>query len=177
MKHSYKSLLLGAVAATSLSTAAEAATFVGSWTVDQGPSWSVVPVAYSGTDVAALLFGGAASDYAISTISSDTSMIDNLAWVSTWGGGACNGNFPCGTKVAESFVNSTGGNYQNVGDTSAYVNDWAVGAQFVNYAFRIDTVAAVPEPATWALMLLGFGFVGGALRSAKRRQKVTVSYA
>lgn len=40
-----------------------------------------------------------------------------------------------------------------------------------------DTVAAVPEPATWALMLLGFGFVGGALRSAKRRTKVAVAYA
>lgn len=37
--------------------------------------------------------------------------------------------------------------------------------------------AAVPEPGTWALMLLGFGFVGGALRHSKRRQKLTVSYA
>lgn len=37
--------------------------------------------------------------------------------------------------------------------------------------------AAVPEPGTWAMMLLGFGFVGGAMRSAKRRQKLTVSYA
>lgn len=35
----------------------------------------------------------------------------------------------------------------------------------------------VPEPTTWAMMLLGFGFVGGAMRSAKRRQKLTVSYA
>lgn len=39
------------------------------------------------------------------------------------------------------------------------------------------TAAAVPEPATWAMMLLGFGFVGGALRSSKRRQKLTVTYA
>ncbi len=39
-----------------------------------------------------------------------------------------------------------------------------------------EQVAAVPEPATWALMLLGFGFLGGALRAAKRQQKVTVSY-
>lgn len=38
-------------------------------------------------------------------------------------------------------------------------------------------VAAVPEPATWAMLLLGFGFVGGAMRSAKRRQKLTVRYA
>jgi PEP-CTERM motif len=36
---------------------------------------------------------------------------------------------------------------------------------------------AVPEPATWAMMLLGFGFVGGALRSGKRRQNLTVSFA
>lgn len=35
----------------------------------------------------------------------------------------------------------------------------------------------VPEPSTWALLILGFGFIGGALRSAKRRQKVTTSFA
>ena len=39
------------------------------------------------------------------------------------------------------------------------------------------SVGAVPEPSTWAMMLFGFGFVGGAMRTAKRRQKVTVSYA
>ena len=36
---------------------------------------------------------------------------------------------------------------------------------------------AVPEPATWAMMILGLGAVGGAMRSARRRQKLTVSYA
>lgn len=40
-----------------------------------------------------------------------------------------------------------------------------------------SVTTAVPEPATWAMMLFGFGFVGGAIRLAKRRQKVTVSYA
>lgn len=40
-----------------------------------------------------------------------------------------------------------------------------------------DAAAAVPEPTTWALMLLGFGFVGGAMRSAKRRTKVALAYA
>lgn len=38
-------------------------------------------------------------------------------------------------------------------------------------------VGAVPEPSTWALMLLGFGFIGAAVRSSKRRQKGTASYA
>ena len=33
---------------------------------------------------------------------------------------------------------------------------------------------AVPEPATWALLILGFGFVGGAMR---QRARTSVSYA
>jgi hypothetical protein len=36
-------------------------------------------------------------------------------------------------------------------------------------------VSAVPEPATWAMMLLGFGLVGGAIR--RGRQKRHVVYA
>jgi len=41
-------------------------------------------------------------------------------------------------------------------------------------AFEVDNlavssgIAAVPEPASWALMLGGFGLVGGAMRSRKR---------
>jgi PEP-CTERM motif len=34
---------------------------------------------------------------------------------------------------------------------------------------------AVPEPATWAMMLVGFGLVGAGMR--RRRQKVRVTYA
>jgi hypothetical protein len=38
-------------------------------------------------------------------------------------------------------------------------------------------VAAVPEPATWAMMIGGFGMVGGAMRSARRKQKVSYATA
>lgn len=38
--------------------------------------------------------------------------------------------------------------------------------------FRLS-VAAVPEPATWAMMILGFGVVGSALR---RKKRMTVKY-
>lgn len=40
--------------------------------------------------------------------------------------------------------------------------------------FTFTTGNAVPEPATWAMMIAGFGLVGGAMR---RRQSVRVTYA
>jgi hypothetical protein len=35
--------------------------------------------------------------------------------------------------------------------------------------FLINTGAAVPEPSTWAMMLLGFGAIGFAMRRSRRR--------
>ncbi len=61
-------------------------------------------------------------------------------------------------------------------------NLWLIGASNVN-ADRITdgfklaslTVAAVPEPATWAMMLVGFGMVAAASRY--RRRNTNVAYA
>ena len=39
----------------------------------------------------------------------------------------------------------------------------------------VDATAAVPEPATWAMMIGGFGLVGASMRY--RRRKVAVSFA
>jgi hypothetical protein len=46
-------------------------------------------------------------------------------------------------------------------------NNWGLVTSF-------DASAAVPEPAAWAMMIVGFGLVGGAMR---KRTKVSVSYA
>jgi len=46
---------------------------------------------------------------------------------------------------------------------------------FVTQFRTADTMGAVPEPSTWALMLLGFGAVGASLRRSKVR--TTVAYA
>ncbi len=40
----------------------------------------------------------------------------------------------------------------------------------------VETNGAVPEPATWAMMLTGFGLIGGLMRR-KQRQTVRVTYA
>jgi hypothetical protein len=49
------------------------------------------------------------------------------------------------------------------------------GAQGGNSGIGVGTpsVDAVPEPATWAMMIGGFGLVGGALR--RRRSLASVS--
>lgn len=42
--------------------------------------------------------------------------------------------------------------------------------------YATEAPSAVPEPSTWAMLLLGFFSIGGAMRAARSRQKVTVSY-
>ena len=37
--------------------------------------------------------------------------------------------------------------------------------------------AAVPEPGTWAMLFVGFFALGAVLRSAKRRERIAVTYA
>jgi hypothetical protein len=137
-------------------TAQATPTFVGSWQVDQGPYWGDQPTAYSGQEAAALLFGGSASDYSVSTISADPNDIDYMSWVSViyvgW------------DKVAQDFVQATTGLYLTLGDTSAYVWDNAQGAQFTNFAFRNDV--QVPEP--WTIVLVGLG-LGVTAFLARRR--------
>jgi PEP-CTERM motif-containing protein len=125
--------------------------FVGSWTVDQGPNWTTGPIAYTGQAAAALLFGGLAADYAISVADSNPVDITFTNWISTYG-------VSSGEVVAETYRVANGGRYNTFGDTSAYVQDNAIGARFTNFAFVQD----VPEPMTLAILgsaLAGLGLV------------------
>jgi hypothetical protein len=40
-----------------------------------------------------------------------------------------------------------------------------------------EEVAAIPEPASWALMIMGFGGVGAAIRSRRRTLGSSLSAA
>ncbi|WP_242183518.1 PEPxxWA-CTERM sorting domain-containing protein [Sphingomonas sp. CARO-RG-8B-R24-01] len=48
-------------------------------------------------------------------------------------------------------------------------------ASFVYAKFTPSVTTAVPEPATWAMMLAGFGLMGAALRYRKRSTKLTLA--
>lgn len=45
----------------------------------------------------------------------------------------------------------------------------------LNFHGIIQT-AAVPEPSTWVVLLLGFGLIGGAMRTTRKRGNLSVSY-
>ncbi len=168
-----------ALATTALAAPASATTYVyvGSWQLDEGPSWTSSPpdgpLAYTGQEAAAFLFGGPASKYVISTAGPSTSTIDQMAWYSVIGYDVVKHAQDYSSKYLGQYYGPTS-NYP-FGDpnaaASAYVNDIGSGSQYTNYAFA---VAGVPEPAAWGLMILGFGVVGGAMR---RRQRVSVRFA
>ncbi|OYW46189.1 MAG: hypothetical protein B7Z08_06740 [Sphingomonadales bacterium 32-68-7] len=72
-------------------------------------------------------------------------------------------------------VNNLDG-YRNIGTpANVYANTWIVSALFPanssTDAFKLQgvkfTATAVPEPATWAMMIIGFGVIGGAMRRRK----------
>jgi hypothetical protein len=78
------------------------------------------------------------------------------------------------------FPGGTGSETNRRVTFSATGNTEIFGIGFSNTAdlgsFEFDNVAltaAVPEPATWAMMLVGFGMIGAASRYRRRSTKVT----
>lgn len=88
-----------------------------------------------------------------------------------FGSGA--GNTRLSMSFANGFAPATGNRslYHSASDN--FLFDLAPGA---SYSFRIEDFGAsyflraqaVPEPATWAMMIMGFLMVGGAMRKSRR---------
>jgi hypothetical protein len=90
----------------------------------------------------------------------------------------------------EGYLNSLfDGSYESLGGSSSnhrfinpnleWGNVWLIGASFANKdgkidGFKLNDLAVVPEPATWLMMISGFGLLGGALR---RQRKVALAAA
>lgn len=75
-----------------------------------------------------------------------------------------------GSLNGEAFAN---------GGTNALVSNSNVGIAG-RYVFTVrngivDPGSPVPEPATWAMMLIGFGLVGGTMRSARGRKAIAAA--
>lgn len=149
--------------------------FVGSWSVyhPDAPVWYGFPpngpLAYTGQEAAALLFGGNASDYVISTISDQVADINNSAWYDVIGYGASLQAEDYFVKYLGLYYGPTSG-YQGVvgvSAASAFVQDNLSGFDGLNYAFRISGDNQVPDTGATA-SLLGAGLVALAVLRRKR---------
>lgn len=82
-----------------------------------------------------------------------------------------------GTQI----IGASGVGPLNSGTAGRVSYDTGTGSQITSVvfgsssaAFEIDEIAAaIPEPATWAMMIFGFGMVGSTLRNRKSRTKVS----
>jgi autotransporter-associated beta strand protein len=163
-----------------ISDNAAAGAFVGQWQVDQGPTWNTSPpngpLAYTGQEAAALLFGGNPGDYVISTVSNDPAQIDFMAWYSVIGFGSVAFAQDYSSKYLGQFYGPTVG-YPS-GDVnapaSAYVNDNATGPDFTNFAFTpgAGTPGVLVKTGTGNLVLNGNNTYSGG--TALTEGKITV---
>ncbi|WP_293682110.1 PEPxxWA-CTERM sorting domain-containing protein [uncultured Phenylobacterium sp.] len=139
---------LGAIALFGAGAADAALIYVGSWQLNGG---SADGRALSAQQAAAQIFGGLPADYSISTAGDDPGDVDLLAFYSVLGS-------PGSIVVGDQSATVDGKD-----DLSAYTFDVALTRdqdQFVNYAFR----TGVPEPATWTMLIMGFGTTGAIIR-------------
>ena len=93
--------------------------------------------------------------YVLRTLADFGDTYTSSAYISAFGVG--NGNCP-GTGNCANFSALADNLALTVGNTTRSVN--------------FAAVAAVPEPATWAMMLVGFGAIGAATRRSRRKTAI-----
>lgn len=78
--------------------------------------------------------------------------------------------------VAGSTISQFTGSF-TTGWSAGYFGDFGIvnpgNETFVRYIPELITISAVPEPATWAMMIVGFGMVGATARYRRRSSKAT----
>jgi hypothetical protein len=93
------------------------------------------------------------------------------------------GTFNAGAGVFKATTNASAINLANT-----YLDNVTGGSWTAKNGYALNTLVsinganqeqlflvAVPEPGTWAMMIAGFGLVGGALRSQRRQARAALA--
>lgn len=132
------------------------------------PPNSGVNVVYTPTGIIEFVFATRMSDVGAFITANGSVTLSAYQGATLLGTTVLAGNNANGNGQANLFVTYTGGSITRMTFTGL-ANNYTLDD--VHYAQR----GAIPEPATWAMMLVGFGAAGGALRYRQRR--VSVTYA
>ena len=121
----------------------------------------------------------------LSSLSIDIGSLDTYNTLEFFSGGTLKGTFS-GSTLAAALLGVANGN--QVSDLTNGRFYFTFGASddinklvFLSTtpAFEFDNIAAkfsaVPEPATWTMMILGFGFVGFMLRSSRQKTVAVIA--
>lgn len=97
-----------------------------------------------------------------------------------------NGNYTVdgylGAASVFSFGGAAGAGFSTYAGNAAVVDRLVFTLQPTGTSMNFDNMgfslsAAIPEPATWAMLILGFGLVGGAMRAARTQQRGAISFS
>lgn len=79
-------------------------------------------------------------------------------------------------SLAGLYFGSATSQYNLFSQNGSYELYQATGGAYTSNSVGSLSVAAVPEPGAWALMLLGLGVMGSSMRR-RRKQNISVSFA
>lgn len=91
-----------------------------------------------------------------------------------------------GIPAGEGFLNFVGaidssGTFSTINFYGDGIGEYLVAGGTIRYGLvdigSVPDPGSVPEPATWAMLLMGFGLVGGSMRSARRQHTFAGSCA
>lgn len=132
-----------------------------------------VPSATSRNQVDLILLNSAGGTITTGT-SGTTELFDGGLLIASGGSGSTTSN-----QVVNTYLNFAGNSFSfDTVQSNFTVTELGAASLDVDYPLLryvlVNPVAPVPEPATWALMIVGFGAVGSSMR---RRKTTTVSFA
>ena len=89
--------------------------------------------------------------------------------------GELTGAFPTFTNNQTLLITGGSGRFFDASGTVSLTGTVTLGAQArASGTFQgLLNLPAVPEPSTWAMMIIGFGMLGGAMRSARQVPRIT----
>lgn len=112
-----------------------------------------------------------------------TGLLSNVDYTSTFGHYTTGAEYNPGDATQIFFGTFGTPNYDVYQLASSLINGGTVVINsgtnpniYINAGGSLTT-GGVPEAATWAMMIVGFGLVGGAMRSSRRRTKVSYAIA